>query len=90
MHETATQHTFTGCLVFLASTCSTLNKTREAEELYREAIGIIDSQYEAFGNLRYNELLIARTNLACLLLQEAGRTGGGYKGDDTAARLPDP
>ncbi|KAL3439879.1 hypothetical protein BJX65DRAFT_291500 [Aspergillus insuetus] len=74
MHETATQHTFTGYLECLASTCSTLNKTREAEELYREAIGIIGSQNEAFGNLRYNELLIARTNLACLLLQEARYT----------------
>jgi tetratricopeptide (TPR) repeat protein len=73
-HESATQPEFTDCLKCLAFTCSRLNKTREAEELYREAIDIMGSQNDKSDYYPYNTLLRTLTNLACLLLQEARYT----------------
>ncbi|KAJ0422732.1 hypothetical protein BJY00DRAFT_310746 [Aspergillus carlsbadensis] len=66
MHEKATQYGVTRSLTWLADTCARLNKTSEAEELYREALDILASQDGISASL-----LFVRTKLASLLLLQA-------------------
>ncbi|KAL2844078.1 hypothetical protein BJY01DRAFT_248323 [Aspergillus pseudoustus] len=69
MHEKATQHQTITSLTQLAFTWFRLHRSREAEEVYREAIDIMSSQ----GEIK-DDLLYLRARLASVLLQE-----GRYK-----------
>ncbi|KAJ0418495.1 hypothetical protein BJY00DRAFT_287578, partial [Aspergillus carlsbadensis] len=66
LHEQATQYQLTDSLTLLADTFYALNQTKEAEDLYREAIEILGFQ----GDVS-NDLLTARNKLASLLLRNA-------------------